>query len=54
MNEKLTQLIKEQTKNVIKSLREDKKVWEDIFSVGVAYRKQLNKLFNAPCKRLSK
>jgi len=46
MKEKLTQLIKEQTKKIFKSFREDKKVWRDIFSVGAAYKKQLNKVFN--------
>jgi hypothetical protein len=54
MKEKLTQSITEQTKKIISSLRNDRKVWKDIFSVGVAYHTQLKKLINDPSEEISK
>jgi hypothetical protein len=53
MKEKLTQLITVQTKKMISSLKNDRTVWKDIFSFGIAYHTQLKKLVSVPSEEIS-
>ena len=46
MIDHFTQLSKQQQRKIIQSFNDDRETWQDIFSVGVAYKRQLNPLFD--------
>ena len=54
MKEKLHPLIIEQQKRVNESLKKDKEVWQDLYSVLGAYTKEFNELFKTGNKKISK
>jgi predicted glycosyltransferase involved in capsule biosynthesis len=46
MKDHFIQLSKQQQRKIIQSFNDDKQTWKDIFSAGVAYKRQLNPLFD--------